>query len=377
MDSPAEDEHFERLADMLAQPGQAMNIIWNEAIEADVIQADMKGIFDPKKHESADRDILTALGVPEVLLGGKGGNFSNSYIAVSSLLERLESARNKVRAWLMEEIKLVSDAMNFRKMPTVRFGRTSLTDDKAEKQFMLGLLDRGIISIDTVLQEANTSVEVEAKKQEREKGLQDKKSKKMDIKGPFIKEPPKPPAGAPGAKKPGAATPTKKATPKKSPNGRPAGTNTGPTGKQSNPRGPKGQGLADFDAYEAMLVEARAALDVYEKFFNDRYCRAKGIKYVKKAPYEERERLENLVYNVFSHMPSPEPTYQTDDFLVEMLKSGAAEETKAEVLAVYHRKLADHKTKFGKTASREHRRQYIVSAWTQCAISSMSGFQPS
>lgn len=370
---PAEDEHFERLADMLAQPGQAMNIIWNEAIEADVVQADVKGIFDPKKHESADRDILTALGVPEVLLGGKGGNFSNSYIAVSSLLERLESARNKVRTWLMAELKLIADAMGFRKMPDVRFGRTSLTDDKAEKQFILGLLDRGIVSIDTVLQEANTSFDVESKKQNREKVGQDKKSKTMEVKGPFIKEPPKPPAGA---KKPGAATPTKKATPKKE-NGRPPGSSTGPTGKQANPRGPKGQGIAfDMDQYEDMLAQARVALDTYEDFIQSRWCRSKGLKYVKQAPHEERERLENLVYNVFSHMPSPAESHRTDDFIIELLSSPAAEETKADVLAIYHSKLADYKDKYSKSASREQRRKFMVSSWTQCAISSMSGFQP-
>lgn len=370
---PAEDEHFERLADMLQMPGQALNIIWNEAIEADVIQPDVKGIFDPKKHESADRDILTALGVPEVLLGGKGGNFSNSFIAVSQVLERLESARNSLKQWLMNELRIVAEAMGFRKLPEIRFGRTSLTDTKSEQTFMLGLFDRGILSADTALQEANTSFDIEAKKQGKEKETQEKKSKVMEVKGPFIKDE-KPPV-APGAKPPAGGKPKPKP---KTPNGRPGGTSTGPTGKQSNPRGPKGQGLAGvtFDDYEAMLVEARASLDKYEDLIAGRWCKGKNIKYVKQAPHEERERLEQLVYNVFSHMPTPTPAHRTDDFIIQMLDSDAAEEAKADVLSIYHRKLADYKTKYGKAASREMRRQFIVSAWTQHAITSASDFQP-
>lgn len=360
---PAEDEHFERLADMLQMPGQALNILWNEAIQAEVVQADVKGIFDPKKHESADRDILTALGVPEVLLGGKGGNFTNSFVSVATVLERLESARERLIQWLMGEFKIIADAMGFRKLPEVKFGKTSLRDRKAEQQFLLGLLDRGIVSADTVLKEANTSYEVEKQKQEEEK---------TKILGPFVKEPPKPmTAPKPGVPAPGQ--PKQKEAPK-TPNGRPPGSNTGPTGKQDNPRGPKGQGLAsNFDLFEEISIEAREALDAYENFITSRYLKAKGLKYVKEAPQKERDRLEQLVYNAFSYMPSPKPQYRSDDFILNILESNDPAETKADVLSSYHRKLANYKDKFGKDATREMRRQFMVSAWTECAIDNISG----
>lgn len=365
---PAEDEHFERLADMLQMPGQALNILWNEAIEAEVIQADVNGIFSTDKHDSADKDILTALGIPEVLTGGKGGNFSNSYIAVATVLERLESYRNKVYSWLMNELKIIADAMGFKKLPTVRFGRTSLKDEKAHQTFLTGLYDRGILSADTLLQEGGTNAEIEASKMKEEKS----KYREKDIfepKGPFVKDP-KPPPGAPGAKPPGGGSKPK------TPNGRPSGTSTGPTGKQSNPRPPKGQNVAYIlEAQEILQRRGRAMLDQLEEFISERVLRAKAkenpnLKHVKSLRAQERERLEWLIYNVFSHMPAPQADEEKvgDDFIIHMLRSDAAETVKAEVFRVYTDKVVDYSKTYGKAPTREMRRQFMVSAWTQQAI---------
>jgi len=367
---PAEDEHFERLADMLQMPGQALNILWNEAIEADVIQADVKGIFDDGKHQSADKDILTALGIPEVLIGGKGGNFSNSFIAVSTVLERLESYRNKVHAWLMNELKIIADSMGFKKLPTVRFGRTSLKDEKSHQAFMTGLYDRGILSADSLLTEGGTTAEIEASKMKEEK----KKYKEKDIfepKGPFVKDP-KPVPGTPGAKPPGGATKPKP----KTPNGRPTNTSTGPTGKQSNPRGPKGQNVAFIlETQEILLRRGRAMLDQLETFISDRVLSSKArenpnLRHVKNLRAQERERLEWLIYNVFSHMPPPpdEEVKLKDDFIVNMLRSDACEDVKVDVFSTYTDKVVEYSKTYGKSPTREMRRQFMVSAWTQQAI---------
>ncbi len=371
---PAEDEHFERLADMLQMPGQAINILWNEAIESEVIQADVAALFSTDKHDSADKDILTALGVPEVLIGGKGGNFSNSFIAVATVLERLESYRNKVQSWLMGELKIIADAMGFKKLPTVRFGRTSLKDEKSFQAFITGLYDRGIMSADTLLDEAGTTAEIEASKMKEEK----KKYKEKDIfepKGPFVKDPKpapgaKPPGGGPAAKKPAAKKPAG------GPGGRPTNTGTGPTGKQSNPRGPKGQNIAEIlDMQEVLQRRGRAALDQLETFISDRVLSAKArenpnLRHVKNLRAEEKERLEWLIYNVFSHMPAPQSDDVVfgEDFIINMLRSDAAENVKADVFSSYTDKVADYSKTYGKSPTREMRRQFMVSSWTQRAI---------
>jgi len=367
---PAEDEHFERFADMLQQPAQAMHILWNEAIEAEVLQPKLDGIFNTDKHDSADKDILTALGVPEVLLGGKGGNFSNSYIGVATVLERLESYRETVAEWLNGELKIVSDAMGFQKLPTIRFGRTSLRDEKQHQAFITGLYDRNVLSAETLLQEANTTRDIEVSNLEKEKKLRGKDV--LEPRGPFVKEP-KP---APGAKVPGAPGAKK---PAGGPGGRPTNTGTGPTGKQSNPRGPKGQSIADqlpdLLALNSLLeTRGRSMLDQVEQFCSERLLQAKArdngqIKHMKQLRAEERERLEQMVYNVFSHMPPPpDSNPMNDDFIIHMLRSDAAENVKADVLRLYTDKIGSYAETYGKTPTRELRRQFIVSAWTQTAI---------
>lgn len=362
---PAEDEHFERLADMLQMPGQSLNIIWNEAISAEVIQPDVDGLFGIDKHQSADQDILTALGVPEVLLGGKGGNFSNSYIAVATVLEKLESARMKVSNWLMGEMKLIADAMGFQKLPTVKFGRTSLRDEKAYQTFILGLYDRGILSANTLLEEIDTTAEVQASQMKEEKeNLREKDI--FEPKGPFVKDP-KPPPGA--AVKPGGG----KVPPKK--NGRPGGSSTGPTGKQGNPRPPKGRNLAELlELQDNLLTRGRAMFDQLETFTSERILRAKArenpnLKHLKQLRAQEKEELEQLIYNVFSHMPAPandDPL--KDDFIINMLQSNAVDRVKADVLEIYANKISEYSSRFQKQPTREMRRQFMVSAWTQCAI---------
>ena len=359
---PAEDEHFERLADMLQMPGQALNIIWNEAIEAEVIQADVKGIFDTNKHESADRDTLTALGVPEVLLGGKGGNFSNSYIGVATVLERLESYRNKAHDWIMGEAKIIADAMGFQKLPTFTFGRTSLKDEKAFQTFLTNLYDRGILSGDTLLREADTSAEIESSKMKEEKD----KYREKDIfepKGPYVKPPPVPGAGGIGVKP-------------KLGNGRPPGTSTGPTGKQDNARPPKGQNIANIlEAQEIIGRRGLALLNHLEEFISNGILRSKAkdnpnLKNVKNLRAQERERLEWLIYNVFSHMPLPQDDKHVieDDFIINMLRSDACERVKSNVFSLYTDKVAEYSKTYGKIPTREMRRQFMVSSWTQTAI---------
>jgi hypothetical protein len=375
---PAEEEHFERLADMLQMPGSVMNILWNENITAEVIQPKVEGIFDIDKHKSADHDIMTALGVPEVLIGGGGGNFSNSFIAVSTVLERLESYRNRVKDWIMGEMKIIADAMGFQKLPTIRFGRTSLQDERAYQAFVTGLYDRNILSADTVLRELDTDVATEVAKMQEENELRGEGV--LEMRGPFVRpdnkdgvpQPPSPPAapaGPGGAKKP--KTP-------KTPNGRPIGTPTGPTGKQGNPRKPKGQGVAKLSKLLALHDElserGRNVLARLEDFIGERVLRAKakdnpGLKHLKQLKYEERERLEQMIYNVFSHMPAPDSDSSlSDDFIINMLRSDASETVKADVLNIYTDKVAQYSKSYGKAPTREMRRQFMVSAWTQKAI---------
>ena len=181
------------------------------------------------------------------------------------------------------------------------------------------------------------------------------------------------PKPAPGVKPPGGASP--KAKPK-TPNGRPGGSSTGPTGNQSNPRGPKGQNVASLlEMQETLQRRGRAMLDRLESFISHKVLAAKAIgnpqlKNIKNLRSQERERLEWLIYNVFSHMPAPKGDEMdlADDSIVSILRSDTCEDTKHGVLSTYENKVADYVSTYGKAPTREMRRQFMVSSWTQQAI---------
>jgi hypothetical protein len=116
-------------------------------------------------------------------------------------------------------------------------------------------------------------------------------------------------------------------------------------------------------------------LDQLEEFISDKVLQAKAVdnpnlKHVKNLRAQERERLEWLIYNVFSHMPTPQADEDKlqDDFIINMLRSDACETVKAEVFNAYTDKVANYSKVYGKAPTREMRRQFMVSAWTQQAI---------
>lgn len=399
---PAEEEHFERLGDMLQMPGNAMNIIWNEAIEAEVLQTDVAKLFDPKKHDSADRDILTALGIPAVLLGGTGGSFASSFVAVAAVLERLESARESVTGWLMGELKILADALGFRKLPSVRWGRNSLRDQSQWLTLVMSLADRGVLSKDTLLKEFGISdFDIETEKQiSEQKRIESADPQVMPHQGPFVKDSMVETRTADRkleqdinrkeqelsfqednidrvAKISETLSPPEPSnnTGLKAPNGRPPGSKTtSPESipkKQNKVRTPKGQALLEL--YDTLKAEASTLLSQVEDIICDRFRKARGLKYVKQAKKEEKEQLEQCIYHIFSHMPAKRPdAFNADDYIVNLVRSDTLDTVKADVLHAYNEKVSKYAAKFGKEPTREHRRQFMISSWTQCAINRYS-----
>lgn len=157
--------HFERLADMLKAPSQTLNILWTSAIDAQVIQPKLDQVFDTKRWEEIRKEVTAQFGITQAVTTGEGGNFSSSYISVQGLIQKLETLRElMLNFWLQPEVKLISKAMDFRKMPKILFGNMSLRDEKAEKQLILNLLDRGYISDETAMEYIGLNVDVERRR---------------------------------------------------------------------------------------------------------------------------------------------------------------------------------------------------------------------
>lgn len=130
--------------------GGAFDIIWDSRLQFDVFYPPIEKILGPEKYEQVNHDILVGLGVPDVLLGGKGSNFSNAFIQLKTMTERLKYVRRVINDWLEEELRDFCDAMDIKDYPRITYGLTTFDDENIAKKLIVDLFDRGIIPVETI-----------------------------------------------------------------------------------------------------------------------------------------------------------------------------------------------------------------------------------
>jgi hypothetical protein len=168
---PPTEDMLIRFADMLKNPSKSKMMVWDDLISIESDYPDTGKVLGSDKYQQVNADILAGLGISEVLIGGPGGNYSNSFLSCRTLLERLETARAKVLKWINAQVMRIAKAMNFRKPPIVKFANMSLRDENAEKKMLLELVDRNIISYRTVLEHFDENLDIEMKRMRKEDGI--------------------------------------------------------------------------------------------------------------------------------------------------------------------------------------------------------------
>lgn len=365
-----EEEAFERLADMLQQPGQALNLIWNKDISAEVIQANVNGLFDNKKYETAERDILRALGISEVMVGGEGGNFSNSYISVATVLEKLRSARQRLEYWLMRELKIIADAMGFRKLPKIKWGRSNLTDIKAEQALVIQLIDRGIMSAETALKYFNEDISIEVERLKREKKIAETEGMGiLEKRGPYQRPEDTVKSGivplnwssnvdkkklqdalfAPkGLGMPGKTNLA---------NGRPPGAKD-TIKRQTKVVKPRGRNLANIEAYTALYNKGIQLYESLDDALTNKLLQTRGLKYHKQLNKDDKIGLEQLITITFGQIT---PDFKISDQNLTELANNIEENIVFK--QILNAKLDNFKSSNNRTPFKEERKNLVISSW--------------
>lgn len=144
-----------RLAQMLMNNvgGGVMDLVWGPEIELLETSTEVYKFLGQTKYEPVLTAIYAGLGIPPTLTGAAGstgGGFTNNFISLKTLTERLQYGRDVLKGFWDEEIRIVQKAMGFRFPATVRFDRMVLTDEAAEKALLIQLADRDLISVETL-----------------------------------------------------------------------------------------------------------------------------------------------------------------------------------------------------------------------------------
>jgi hypothetical protein len=177
-----------KLRDILASNvgGGTMELVWGPELSFKESSSEVYKFLGSEKYTAVLNSIYAGLGVPPTLTGmaTNGGGFTNNFISLKTLVERLQYGRDQLTRFWEKEIELVRQAMGFRYKAYIQFDQMTLSDEAAEKALLLQLVDRDIISQETVLERFKEIPQIEKIRLQRE--FEDRQGEDTpDKAGPF------------------------------------------------------------------------------------------------------------------------------------------------------------------------------------------------
>ncbi len=169
-----------KLRDILASNvgGGTMELVWGPELSYTESNSQVYKFLGSEKYNSVLNSIYAGLGVPPTLTGmaGNGGGFTNNFISLKTMVERLQYGRDNLTKFWEQECEIVRKAMGFRKSPHIVYDQMSLSDEASEKNLLIQLADRDIISHETVLERFKEIPGVEKMRLKREDKARDKEN---------------------------------------------------------------------------------------------------------------------------------------------------------------------------------------------------------
>jgi len=167
-------------ADITAVQGQLqaasndpnMVIVTHHAFELDWVGANGQVLPIQGEYEFINQEIMDGFGLNKQLITGEGPTYSSAAMGAEIMIKRLESWRLELKRWIEEEIYLpISKMKGFRKTnewgedewiyPKIKWGSLNLRDRQQERQMILQLFDKGLISATRVLTEFDIDPDTE------------------------------------------------------------------------------------------------------------------------------------------------------------------------------------------------------------------------
>jgi hypothetical protein len=165
------EEAYTKLNDILASipSGGVADIVWNPGITVEELSKDAHLFLTPEKYRSPLNAIYQGLGVPRT--SNDDNSFNNNYFGLKTMVERLNYARNILKDFWTEELKVIHLALGLPgEPPVVMFDEISITNKEQMLALVRDMVDRNLISDEEGRRIFNTDPEIEAyrtKKEER------------------------------------------------------------------------------------------------------------------------------------------------------------------------------------------------------------------
>ena len=177
-----------KVRDILASNvgGGTMDLVWGPELRFTESQSQVYKFLGSEKYQPVLTSIYAGLGIPPTLTGASAsGGYTNNYVSLKTLIERLEYGREILAQFWRQEIEFVREAMGFRFPAEIHFDSIVLSDEAAQKKLLMDLADRDIISQETLLErfrEIPSIERVRVRREERERSNDSNAPKKA---GPY------------------------------------------------------------------------------------------------------------------------------------------------------------------------------------------------
>lgn len=173
-----------QLRDILASGvgGGTFDLVWGPDLKFTESNSNVYKFLGIEKYIPVLNAIYQGLGISAALAGsGSSGSYTNNYVSIKMLIERLEYGRSILLNFWNQEFELVQKAMKFATPARIHFDSIILADEAAIKTQLINLFDRSVMSEETLLERFREIPEIEKIRVQRER--------KSRIKDPTI--PPK------------------------------------------------------------------------------------------------------------------------------------------------------------------------------------------
>lgn len=125
--------------------GGTLDLIWDPAIDIIESKTDIHEFLGQEKYTPHLSQVYEGLGIPSSFVG-VGTGTTNNYISLKILMRRLMSGRAKLVDFWNKQLKEVQLAMGFNEPARLEFNHLDLADEESERQMLIQLLDRNVIS---------------------------------------------------------------------------------------------------------------------------------------------------------------------------------------------------------------------------------------
>lgn len=166
--------------------GRVLDLVWGPGLSFTESNSNSYQFLTADKYDAVNNAIYAGLGIPPTLTGNSdsGSAFSNSYISIKTLIERLNYGRSILVKFLNTELKRIQKSMGHSKPGIVVFDNDVMADESVYRNFLIELIDREYLSMESLHDKIKIPHEIEKTRISKEK-KQRENGRLPDKAGPY------------------------------------------------------------------------------------------------------------------------------------------------------------------------------------------------